>query len=78
MQKRSAPKRNSQKNRMGRTEARMRKELADRGIRVSEAWSRGDLEDAVARAAKRESRRVCDMRRAVSERRGRLEKVQMQ
>jgi hypothetical protein len=60
---------------MGRTEARMRKELADRGIRVSEAWSRGDLEDAVARAATRESRRVGDVRRAVLERRGRLEKA---
>ncbi len=60
---------------MGRTEARVRKELADRGIRVSEAWSRGELEDELARAATRESRRVCDVRRAVSERRGRLEKA---
>jgi hypothetical protein len=74
----SAPKRNSQKSRMGRTEARMRKELADRGIRVSEAWSRGDLEDELARAAARESRRVGDVRRAVSERRGRQEKARMQ
>jgi hypothetical protein len=61
---------------MGRTEARMRKELADRGMRVSEAWSRGQLEDAVSRAAAREIRRARDKCRAVSERRGRLEKVQ--
>ena len=53
----------------------MRKELADRGVRVSEAWSRGQLEAAVARTAARQTWRACDMRRAVSERRGRLEKA---
>ena len=56
----------------------MRKELADRGVRVSEAWSRGQLEAALARAAARETRHACDVRRAVSERRGRLEKIQVQ
>ena len=75
MQKKKRAQTELAKSRMGRTEARMRKELADRGIRVSEAWSRGDLEDAVARAATRESRRVGDVRRAVSERRGRQEKA---
>ena len=53
--KRAAPKTETGKK-MGRTEARMRKELADRGVRVSEAWSRGQLEAALARArAKRTS-----------------------
>lgn len=60
---------------LGRTEARLRKELADRGLRVSAAWSRGQLEAALARMASRAERHAGDLGRAASARSGRAEKT---
>ena len=60
---------------MGRTEARMRKELADRGLRVSTAWSRGQLEAALARMASRAERHAGDLGRAACARSGRAAKT---
>jgi hypothetical protein len=60
---------------MGRTEARMRKELADRGLRVSAAWSRDQLEAALARMACRAERHAGDVCRETCARRGRMAKT---
>jgi len=53
----------------------MRKELADRGLRVSAAWSRAQLEAALARIASRAERHAGDLGRAASARSGRAAKT---
>lgn len=59
---------------MCRAEARMRKELADRGVRVSAAWSAREMARELARLATRAARREGSVARAATVRRARVEK----
>ena len=59
---------------MCRVEQRMRKELADRGQRVSAAWSKIEMTRELARLATRAERRDGSLARATESRRKRAEK----
>jgi hypothetical protein len=52
----------------------MRKELADRGVRVSAAWSAREMARELARLATRAARRDGSVARAATVRRARVEK----
>ena len=53
----------------------MRKELADRGLRVSAAWSRIEMTRELARLATRVERRDGSLARATESRQKRAEKA---
>ena len=74
---RGAPKRffSGKKQRMCRAEARMRKELADRGVRVSAAWSVREMSRELARLETRRARSSAAVSRATDARRTRAEKA---
>ena len=59
---------------MCRVEQRMRKELADRGLRVSAAWSKIEMTRELARLATRAERVATGLSRATESRRKRAEK----
>ena len=59
---------------MCRVEQRMRKELADRGQRVSPAWSKIEMTRELARLATRAKRRDGSLARERESRRKRAEK----